>query len=211
MVIRYMKLNANAYGGEGHIIYREGRTLYSDTVADDVGLYVAPDAKIVVVQYINGNRVEEQFSDLQSAMGYLVDYYDDPTTSADDNQLNFAGTISAVLNSSGAAEWVVFDSLGGTQPNQNPGGVSATIDEVILTADGSFRLENKNNQNITTGIYRYELQMSGVGGYQTIRTGTVNAATDPYNVSGTPFFTLTSGESYRLIVDGVESETIPVP
>src|SRR5699024_974274 len=63
------------------------------------------DAKAVVIQDENRDKdVVTNFGDVESAVNYLVD--PDDTTSVKE----YSGKIVAILNSSGAAEWIVFDS-----------------------------------------------------------------------------------------------------
>ena len=88
-----------------NVVSLQRNTLYVTGDRSDVGLGIARDAKAVVIQDENQKtNVVTNFPDVESAVNYLVDPY--TNTSAKE----YKGTIMAVLNSSGAAEWVVFDS-----------------------------------------------------------------------------------------------------
>ena len=87
------------------IVRYEGHTLYITEGRDDNGLAIARDAKAVVIQDEDSEEnVVTNFSDVESAVEYLVD----PDDSTEVKE--YDGKIMAVLNSDGAAAWVVFDS-----------------------------------------------------------------------------------------------------
>ena len=88
-----------------NVVSYDGRTMYVTSDKRDVGLGFTRDAKAVVIQDEYGEKdVVTEFDDVLSAVNYLVD----PNTATSIKE--YAGAIVAVLNSNGAAEWVVFDS-----------------------------------------------------------------------------------------------------
>ena len=111
-VIRYMKVAAA--DADELVIDRAGLTLYNEDESGDEGLAVREDAKITIIQGIRGSRKISEATGLKEAWDYLVDY-----DKNDANGKNYVGTISAVLDGTGRATWVVFDSKGGTDPSQN--------------------------------------------------------------------------------------------
>ncbi len=111
-IIRYMKISTDT--ADELVIDRAGLTLYNNDASNDEGLAVREDAKITIIQTIRGSRRISEATGLREAWDYLVDY--DGTS---EDTKNYAGTISAVLDGTGRATWVVFDSKGGTNPNQN--------------------------------------------------------------------------------------------
>ena len=95
-------------------IDRNGLTLYDDNVATDIGLAVREDAKVTVIQTVRGDRTVRTYTGLKEAWDYLVD-----RDSTSETTKNYAGSITAVLDSAGRATWLVLDSKGGTGINQN--------------------------------------------------------------------------------------------
>ena len=93
-------------------LYLEGRTLHLDNItmsgvatgSNSVGLTFVKDAKAVVVQPINGTIEKTAYNTVAEAVSVLGDEY--PNT--DGKQ--YDGSIAAVLNSQGVAEWIVFIS-----------------------------------------------------------------------------------------------------
>ena len=84
-------------------LYLQGRTLYVLDSRADKGLTFTSDAKAVVRQLEGESWENTEFTSVESAVAWLADANNDP-----DNGKQFNGVISAVLNSQGVAEWVVF-------------------------------------------------------------------------------------------------------
>jgi len=131
-VIRYMKIATT--DADELVIDRAGLTLYNEDESDDKGLAVREDAKITIIQGIRGSRKISEATGLKEAWDYLVDY-----DKNDANGKNYAGTISAVLDGTGRATWVVFDSKGGTNPSQNEEQTESNVPKVKVapTADAA--------------------------------------------------------------------------
>ncbi len=82
----------------------QGRTLYVLENQADYGIDFVRDAKAVVRQPVNEKMKTTAYSSVEEAIASLGDV--DPTTDVKE----FRGIITAVLNNSGVAEWVVFYS-----------------------------------------------------------------------------------------------------
>ena len=210
---------ANAVDAEDTVLYYEtlniqnlemiSRTLFVNTKAE-TGFRVASDVNIALIQY-NNNDKKTYFETGSGALENIVDELND----RHDGMGTHNYTMNAILEDGIATSIVINDALDSscdpyTRPNW--GTPSRDIASVAFTADGSFRLVDSRNNNITTGTFKYELQESGIGGYKTVQSGTVNAATDTFpTVTGFFASAMENGESYRLVVDGVPSEIIAVP
>ena len=84
-------------------LYLQGRTLYVLSDRSDKGLAFVNDAKAVVRQVENGDWENTEFTSVDAAVAWLADADNNPN-----NGKQFNGVITAVLNSQGVAEWVVF-------------------------------------------------------------------------------------------------------
>ena len=106
------------------VVRLQGNTLYITDDRTDKGLGIASGAKAVVIQPENGKEVITNCSSVEAAVNRLADP-DDSTTIKEYN-----GKIVAVLDSRGAAAWIVFDSetpLGGNNYNDVNRGNVETI------------------------------------------------------------------------------------
>ena len=145
----------------------QGRTLYVTMDRSDYGLALTSDAKAVVIQKENGkDNVKTEFDSVSGAINYLAD----PNDTTD--PLEYKGKIVAILDSNGAAQWVVFVSgteltTGSDKPVQNkdlkitgltytdgkPGkfGVDASYTgNVVGGKNYSIKLYNKDGALITS-------------------------------------------------------------
>ena len=119
-----------------NVVSYDGRTMYVTSDKRDVGLGFTRDAKAVVIQDEYGEKdVVTEFDDVLSAVNYLVD----PNTATSIKE--YAGAIVAVLNSNGAAEWVVFDSdtplvRDGQGGSVQQGNVATYFNGTVTLADG---------------------------------------------------------------------------
>lgn len=109
--IRHMNMTSPS----GEVLVIDGETLYNANESLDYGLTVIKgETKYVVAQKEYGDlKVRDSYNTLKSALAALGDY--NRSTDA----LDFNGTISAVLDSSGRAAWVVLDSNGELYADQN--------------------------------------------------------------------------------------------
>ena len=103
------------------LVRLQRNTLYVTSNRSDVGLAIASGAKAVVIQDENNKKdVVTNCGTVEQAINYLAD----PNTNTADKE--YKGDIWAVLNSNGAAEWIVFDSetpliTGSQTPGQGTG------------------------------------------------------------------------------------------
>ena len=79
-----------------------GRTLYLEEENDFTGLAIASGAKAVLRQRVNNKTTWTEYADVASAYRNVADALEGVSGK------QFKGHIAAVLNGSGAAEWVVF-------------------------------------------------------------------------------------------------------
>lgn len=188
-----------------------GRTLWLNTDATK-GFRVAEDVKVVLIQTNNNTEktyFETGVNSLKTIVNDLNDRHDVKDKTAHDY------VISAILEKGVATSVVIYDMDDICDPYRNPnwGTPTGDIDSVAFTADGSFRLVDGRNNNITSGEYKYELQKAGVGGYTVVKSGTVDASTDTFPTY-TGFFAKSLNDagagSYRLVVDGIASDVIIV-
>lgn len=190
-----------------------GRTLWLNTDATK-GFRVAEDVNVVLIQ-TNNNTEKTYFESGVSSLKTIVKDLNDRHDGITEHDY----VISAILEKGVATSVVIYDQkVAGhnCDPYQDPdwGTPTGDIKTVAFTADGSFRLVDGRNNNITSGTFKYELQKAGVGGYSVVKSGTVNASTDTFPAT-TGYFgaTLTNAGagSYRLVVDGIASDVILVP
>lgn len=134
-VIRYMNVKDND-------LFEESNTLYNDDKTNDVGLPLHPDATYVVAQREYGKFVKTVYSDIDSALAALAGY------NSETGRVNFNGTVSAVLDNSGRAVWVVFDNNKSIAADQNEGGSNSDVR--VTDFDGVNRtitVEKRNGKN----------------------------------------------------------------
>ena len=148
-------VNGSSVTTNGQIlsIDREGLTLYNDSQSTDIGLAVRADAKVTVIQTIRGDRKVQTYTGLKEAWDYLVDF-----DSRSETSKNYAGSITAILDSAGRATWLVLDSKGGTGIDQNdePSGGSVQIEgarEEILAATSGTNKADDQIKNMPDGAF----------------------------------------------------------
>ena len=112
----------------------QGRTLYVTNNQTDMGLALTSDAKAVVIQKENGKEnVKTEFDSVSGAINYLAD----PNDKTD--ALEYAGKIVAILDSNGAAQWVVFVSNTELVTGSNKPSTKADYDFTNLAASVSSK------------------------------------------------------------------------
>ena len=121
-------------------LYAVGRTLYVNNKADkDVGLTIAKDAPVVVIEnYTTGLKIEE-YDTIKQALDAL------------DNSAAFKGHIAAALNTNGTAKYLVLKSTANVEVDVDDGssktnGFSAKVDvaarTVTITLPKDTKTEN---------------------------------------------------------------------
>ena len=189
-----------------------GRTLWLNTKQTE-GFRVAEDVKVVLIQ-TNNNTDKTYFESGVSSLKTIVNDLNDRHSAADTKH-NYQ--ISAIIEKGVATSVVIYDVNSKCDPYQKPdwGTTTGEIKTVALDTNGAFSLKDSRGNFITSGKYKYELQMSGVNGYIVVKSGTVDASTDAYwsvdgKTNNVSYFAndLKTNNSYRLVVDGVVSDVI---
>ena len=139
----YYNISMNGKTYPDHVLTLRGRTMYVTETWSDYGLTFTSDAKAVVRQDEDEKtNVITEYGSVSEAIAALADA--DPDTT----ELEYDGQITAVLNSQGVAEWIVFDSstkletgsgAGTSTGSQKVTGirVNSTKDQVILDLAGN--------------------------------------------------------------------------
>ena len=204
-VVRYMNVGDNRGGtaaDDSDELILIGNTLYNNDEADDVGLPLHPDAKFVVAQEEYGKFEKTEYDDIDAALDALADY--DTST---ENALDFQGTISAVLDDSGRAIWVVFDSNGGFAADKNEGSSNGSIKKVTLGKDGNitFNAGADTSETYEAKLYKYA---DDTGKYGLIWEGEYKYGDPNVDIDKT---WITEKGSYYVEIDGVPSNVVRVP
>ena len=175
-----------------------GRTLYLGGL-DDYGLTLATGAPVIVAQ-------DEVYTDGDKNFTYAEYTTFAQALSALNDSDKFEGWVSAVLNGKGTAEYVVINSADaiGVTTEKDPGTTTGDVAKVELkvkNSEGLITLYGKNGKPITEkNEYSFELWQyaQGQDNYVLVDEGT-------YTYGVTPAFATVSGNSYYVVVDGVES------
>ena len=114
-------------GGTG--LNLDGRTLYLENDQSDYGLTLVQDAKAVVHQQVNGKWGWFEYDSVKEAIDNMGDAKASTT-----NIQEYAGRITAVLDSNGVAKWVVFNS----DTDYVTGNVVTTSGKVEGVTDGGI-------------------------------------------------------------------------
>ena len=163
----------------------------------DVGLTIASDAIIVVVQReetTGGDILVEDYTTFTQAVDALEDADNNP-----DNGVQFKGEISAVLNDRGTAEFVVLKS---TTPvdvedddHSTPGSGNVAEIKYVRNGDGKayINLYDKDGNKVDEDV-DVELYQLRDGGYVHVATVTVP---DDSNLEVTDI--LVAGQTYQFV------------
>ena len=96
----------------------QGRTLYVLADRDDRGLTFVSDAKAVVIQDEDRNSgVISEYDSVSAALSALAEPDDEEDTPGQ----QYDGQITAILNSQGVAEWIVFNNYSDLTSNSGAG------------------------------------------------------------------------------------------
>ena len=163
-------------GNDGtNTLVLQGRTLYVTANQADLGLALAADAKAVVIQPENGKTgVKTEFSSVASAINYLADYNE--TTAA----LEYDGTIVAILDSNGAAQWVVFNSTNELKTGTTqPGAKDLTVKNLTYNGTSKQFGVDASYTGTVVGGKSYSIKLYNKdGALITSTTGTTSASWD---------------------------------
>lgn len=119
-------------------LHLEGRTLYLMDDQSDYGLTLAKDAKAVVHQRRDGDWKWEEYDSVKAAIDELGDAKE--STEA----LEYAGRITAVLDSNGVAKWVVFNS----DTDVETGHVVTSTDIEVEVRNGKITVTNWDGADV---------------------------------------------------------------
>ena len=169
----YLATNLN--NGD-HALTLQGRTLYVDNQRRDYGLALTSDAKAITIQTENSKEVKTEFTSVSSAIANLYE-----------GGKPYAGDIVAVLNSDGAAEWIVFISdnpvnTGSNKPNpgDNDGDVRYSYVDV---ATRNIYLDKRDQDGATQEAIEVAAQKALASiGWQA--TGDMDTSTTPWSIKG---------------------------
>ena len=203
-IIRYMNVGSSSDGSDTLVLI--SNTLYNNDETKDQGLPLHPDAKFVVAQYEYGKLVKTEYSDISSALAALND-----AVTTGNETLEFNGTISAVLDNSGRATWVVFDNNTRLYADQNPGSGNTSIASANVALSGDkkdlwLNLLDKNDNKVTTGSVNYTIYWrSGTqGAFDVFETGTKDCA----DIATAPIVTgIPDNSSWYIVVEGMDDST----
>ena len=197
-------------GGADEYLTAVGKTLYVEGyVSKDIGLTIAADAPVVLVQQDTAGRwIINEYTTIKQALDALED--------ADPNEdgVQFVGHIAAVLNSNTTAQYLVIKSET-LVPVEDDDHTTPTgnLSKVNIAWDGGnnqtlwLNLLDKNGDKLTSGTYDYTLYVrsNNQSGFDVAETGTINAA----NVQNAAFKTnLAPGSSWYIVVEGLTSNVI---
>ena len=197
-------------GGADEYLTAVGKTLYVEGyVSKDIGLTIAADAPVVLVQQDTAGRwIINEYTTIKQALDALED--------ADPNEdgVQFVGHIAAVLNSNTTAQYLVIKSET-LVPVEDDDHTTPTgnLSKVNIAWDGGnnqtlwLNLLDKNGDKLTSGTYDYTLYVrsNNQSGFDVAETGTIDAA----NVQNAAFKTnLASGSSWYIVVEGLTSNVI---
>ena len=197
-------------GGVDEYLTAVGKTLYVEGyVSKDIGLTIAADAPVVLVQQDTAGRwVINEYTTIKQALDAL----EDANTGV--NGVQFKGHVAAVLNSNTTAQYLVIKSET-LVPVEDDDHTTPTgnLSKVNIAWDGGnnqtlwLNLLDKNGDKLTSGTYDYTLYVrsNNQSGFDVAETGTINAA----NVQNAAFKTnLASGSSWYIVVEGLTSNVI---
>ena len=132
-------------------LYAVGRTLYVNNKADkDVGLTIAKDAPVVVIEnYTTGLKIEE-YSTIAQALDALG------------NSATFKGHIVAALNTNGTAKYLVLKSTTTVSEtiddgSSNTSGFSAKVDVAARTVTITLPKDTKTAANVAFNVASNDL------------------------------------------------------
>ena len=186
----------------GTKLVMKGHTLYVKNANDpssalDYALDVAPDAKAVLKDRHDLKWETEYFNADSGNVKAAIDEMDNA---------NYTGWMYAVMKDGVVTSVIIVDTENhpGTGVNGKPS-TASEVASVTLAADGNVSLyDNKGAAITTTGVkrdaelYRYS---AGQNGHVCVFTGTyVWGEQNPW--------TLKTGDSYYVVIDGVRSNTV---
>ena len=175
----------------------KGATLWIDDAAsNDKYILLDEDCKIFVRASDDDEDDYTEYSNIKSALSALGE------------DSNFTGTIAAFVDDAGIATTLILNDTykANDKPNTNPSKPTSTdVDSVKLTIKGSkglIELFNKKGDALTDTTVKHSFELyqyvAGQNNYVKVDEGDYF-----YNV--TPAFSVADGNSYYVVIDGVQS------
>ena len=193
-------------GGANEYLTAVGKTLYVEGyVSKDIGLTIAADAPVVLVQQDTAGRwVINEYTTIKQALDAL----EDANTGV--NGVQFKGHVAAVLNSNTTAQYLVIKSetLVPVEDDDHTTPSTGTVANVGLTSKGSISLTDKNDKGLAGEGLNWALYMRGP------KQDDFNVAIDGKNIAkeytSVADFMKANAGSYYIVVDGMKSNTVTV-
>ena len=175
----------------------KGATLWIDDAAsNDKYILLDEDCKIFVRASDDDEDDYTEYSNIKSALSAL----------GETNE--FTGTIAAFVNDAGIATTLILNDTykANDKPNTNPSKPTSTdVDSVKLTIKGSkglIELFNKKGDALTDTTVKHSFELyQYVGG----QNNYVKVDEGDYFYGVTPAFSVADGNSYYVVIDGVQS------
>ena len=175
----------------------KGATLWIDDAAsNDKYILLDEDCKIFVRASDDDEDDYTEYSNIKSALSAL----------GETNE--FTGTIAAFVNDAGIATTLILNDTykANDKPNTNPSKPTSTdVDSVKLTIKGSkglIELFNKKGDALTDTTVKHSFELyQYVGG----QNNYVKVDEGDYFYGVTPAFSVAGGNSYYVVIDGVQS------
>ena len=175
----------------------KGATLWIDDAAsNDKYILLDEDCKIFVRASDDDEDDYTEYSNIKSALSALGE------------DSNFTGTIAAFVDDAGIATTLILNDTykANDKPNTNPSKPTSTdVDSVKLTIKGSkglIELFNKKGDALTDGTVKHTFELyqyvAGQNNYVKVDEG-------DYFYGVTPAFSVAGGNSYYVVIDGVQS------
>ena len=175
----------------------KGATLWIDDAAsNDKYILLDEDCKIFVRASDDDEDDYTEYSNIKSALSALGE------------DSNFTGTIAAFVDDAGIATTLILNDTykANDKPNTNPSKPTSTdVDSVKLTIKGSkglIELFNKKGDALTDTTVKHSFEL-----YQYVdgQNNYVKVDEGDYFYGVTPAFSVTGGNSYYVVIDGVQS------
>ena len=175
----------------------KGATLWIDDAAsNDKYILLDENCKIFVRASDDDEDDYTEYSNIKSALSALGE------------DSNFTGTIAAFVDDAGIATTLILNDTykANDKPNTNPSKPTSTdVDSVKLTIKGSkglIELFNKKGDALTDGTVKHTFELyqyvAGQNNYVKVDEG-------DYFYGVTPAFSVAGGNSYYVVIDGVQS------
>ena len=183
----------------------QGRTLYVLENRDDRGLTFVSDAKAVVIQDEDKKTdVISEYDSVAAALSALAD------ADKDTPELEYVGDITAILNSQGVAEWIVFDNGSKLESNSGAASGNEKVEKITIKRSGEvvIDLDRAAEEGDT---FKFDLYQLRDGGYVYVDTYTAEVGSSDLTKAKTNIGSmLIAGETYK-VECGDQSSSVAIP